>query len=154
VLGAAQRGLPPYADPYARLFQAATTLREHRGDGHIAALVANDLGPTEVLALRCGMDLTRDWMQSARGWTDEEWDGRAGPGWSTAGCSTPRARRPTPGGEVFAVAEHGHERGRRGAVDRARPRHGQPAQESAAAHRRRLPRRDPGRQTRSASPPH
>jgi hypothetical protein len=73
VLGAANAGLPRYDNPYARLFQAATTLREHRGDGHIAALVTVDLGPMEVLALRCGMDLSRDFLQPARGWTDEQW---------------------------------------------------------------------------------
>jgi hypothetical protein len=73
VLGAANAALPRYDNPYARLFQAATTLREHRGDGHIAALVTVDLGPMEVLALRCGMDLSRESMQPARGWTDEEW---------------------------------------------------------------------------------
>lgn len=73
VLGAANAALPAYDDPYARMWQAATTLREHRGDGHIAALVAADIGPLEVLALRCGRDLSREAMQPARGWTDEEW---------------------------------------------------------------------------------
>lgn len=73
VLGAANAALPSYDNPYARLFQAATTLREHRGDGHIAALVTVGLGPLDVLALRCGMDMSREYMQPARGWTDEEW---------------------------------------------------------------------------------
>jgi hypothetical protein len=74
VLGAANQALPPYTDPYARLFQAATTLREHRGDGHVAALVAANLGPTEILTLRCGRgDMNRETMQAVRGWTDEEW---------------------------------------------------------------------------------
>jgi hypothetical protein len=73
VLGAANQALPPYQEPLARLWQAATTLREHRGDGHIAALVAAGFGPLEILALRCGMDMNRDMMQLARGWTDEEW---------------------------------------------------------------------------------
>jgi hypothetical protein len=74
VLGAANAALPPYQNPYARLHQAATTLREHRGDGHVAALVTVGLGPLEVLALRSAMDMSRDWLQPARGWTDEEWD--------------------------------------------------------------------------------
>jgi Helix-turn-helix family len=74
VLGAANQALPPYADPYARLFQAATTLREHRGDGHVAALVTANLGPAEILTLRCGRgDMNRETMQAVRGWTDEEW---------------------------------------------------------------------------------
>ena len=63
-------------------------LREHRGDGHIAALVAADIDAPEALALRAGVDLAangshghvsagwnRAQMQPARGWTDEEWDG-------------------------------------------------------------------------------
>jgi hypothetical protein len=73
VLGAANAGLPRHDNPYARLFQAATTLREHRGDGHVAALVTVGLGPIEVLALRGGMDISREYLQPARGWTDEEW---------------------------------------------------------------------------------
>jgi hypothetical protein len=74
VLGAANQALPPATDPYARLFQAATTLREHRGDGHVAALVTANLGPVEILTLRCGRgDLNRETMQSVRGWTDDEW---------------------------------------------------------------------------------
>lgn len=73
VLGAANAALPRNDHPLARLFQAATTLREHRGDGHVAALVTVDLGPLDILALRCGMDLSREYVQPARGWTDEEW---------------------------------------------------------------------------------
>jgi hypothetical protein len=73
VLGAANLALPPNEHPLARLWQACTTLREHRGDGHIAALVGAALGPVDVLALRCGMDLNRATVQPARGWTDEEW---------------------------------------------------------------------------------
>lgn len=71
VLGAANAALPPGDYPLARLWQAATTLREHRGDGHVAALVAADLGPVDVLAWRCRVDQSRDFHQ--RGWTDEEW---------------------------------------------------------------------------------
>ena len=35
----------------ARLWHAATLLREHRGDGHIAALVTEDIGGTEAHVL-------------------------------------------------------------------------------------------------------
>jgi hypothetical protein len=34
-------------EPVARLWHAANMLREHRGDGHIAALVSNRIGGTE-----------------------------------------------------------------------------------------------------------
>jgi hypothetical protein len=89
-LGAANSVLPVPAEPLARLWHAATVLREHRGDGHIAALVAADIDAPEALALRAGVDLagsgahshvpagwTRAQMQPARGWSDEEWDAAA-----------------------------------------------------------------------------
>jgi Helix-turn-helix family len=57
----------------ARLWQAATTLREHRGDGHIAALVTAGLTGCQAIVLRSGMDLGRELMQTARGWSDEDW---------------------------------------------------------------------------------
>ena len=54
--------------------QAEATLREHRGDGHVAALVAAGLTGCEVLAWRSVTDLSREVLQPYRGWTDEEWD--------------------------------------------------------------------------------
>jgi hypothetical protein len=88
VLAAANAALP-VADggspALARLWQAATLLREHRGDGHFAALAAADIDGCEAVALRCCMDLRREDMQPARGWTDEQWDnalaGLADRGW-------------------------------------------------------------------------
>jgi hypothetical protein len=47
ILYAALRTLPVPEEPVARLWHAATLLREHRGDGHIAALVAEGIGGTE-----------------------------------------------------------------------------------------------------------
>ena len=38
---------PPPAEPLARLWHGANLLREHRGDGHVAALVACGIGGTE-----------------------------------------------------------------------------------------------------------
>jgi hypothetical protein len=58
----------------ARLWQAATLLREHRGDGHFAALAAADIDGCEAVALRSCMDLRRENLQPVRGWTDEAWD--------------------------------------------------------------------------------
>jgi len=62
----------------ARLWQAATVLREHRGDGHFAALAAADIDGCEAVALRCCLDLRREDLQPVRGWTDQEWDGALG----------------------------------------------------------------------------
>ncbi|MEV4134242.1 MarR family transcriptional regulator [Dactylosporangium sp. NPDC049742] len=51
VLYAALRTLPVPEEPVARLWHAATLLREHRGDGHNAALVAAGIGGTEAHVL-------------------------------------------------------------------------------------------------------
>ena len=77
VLSAANAELPVSGDPLTRLWQAATLLREHRGDGHFAALAAADIDGCEAIVLRCAMDLPRDLMQPVRGWTDEQWDAAA-----------------------------------------------------------------------------
>lgn len=55
---AALRALPIPDDAVARLFHAASLLREHRGDGHIAALMIEGIGGLEahvLLALDMGM---------------------------------------------------------------------------------------------------
>ncbi|MFB9182711.1 hypothetical protein ACFFX1_31615 [Dactylosporangium sucinum] len=76
VLGAANAALPWPEDPLDVLWHAATILREHRGDGHVAALLVEGVGGCESnvwrVALRDGDG--RDFYQPARGWTDEEWD--------------------------------------------------------------------------------
>ncbi len=74
VLASANAALPPSAEPLARLWQAATLLREHRGDGHYAALVAAGVDGCEALVLRAGLDAERGMLQPIRGWTDEEWE--------------------------------------------------------------------------------
>ena len=74
VLGAATVALPVPGDGLARLWHAATVLREHRGDGHFAALAAADVDGCEAVALRCGLDLRREDLQPVRGWTDDAWD--------------------------------------------------------------------------------
>ena len=50
-LYAGLRALAVPEEPVARLWHAATLLREHRGDGHIAALVAEGIGGTEAHVL-------------------------------------------------------------------------------------------------------
>ena len=72
-LGAANLALPEPHDPHARLWQACTSLREHRGDGHVAALVAVGVTGADIVVLRCGMGWDRAVHQPARGWSDEDW---------------------------------------------------------------------------------
>jgi hypothetical protein len=50
-LYAALRALAVPREPVARLWHAATLLREHRGDGHTIALVAEDIGGTQAHVL-------------------------------------------------------------------------------------------------------
>jgi hypothetical protein len=51
VMYAALRSLPVPREPVARLWHAANMLREHRGDGHVVALVAERIGGTEAHVL-------------------------------------------------------------------------------------------------------
>jgi helix-turn-helix protein len=50
-LYAALRALPVPREPVARLWHAATLLREHRGDGHTVALMAEGIGGTQAHVL-------------------------------------------------------------------------------------------------------
>lgn len=49
------RALPVPTDPVTRLWHAANMVREHRGDGHIAALVSERIGGLEAHVL-CALD--------------------------------------------------------------------------------------------------
>ena len=51
VMYAGLRALPMPTEPVARLWHAANMLREHRGDGHIAALLSEGVGGTEAHVL-------------------------------------------------------------------------------------------------------
>ncbi|MEJ2889511.1 SCO6745 family protein [Actinomycetospora aeridis] len=51
VMFAGMRSMPVPADPVARLWHSATMLREHRGDGHVAALLGERIGSTEAHVL-------------------------------------------------------------------------------------------------------
>ncbi|MER6449744.1 hypothetical protein DEJ51_32880 [Streptomyces venezuelae] len=73
-LAAANAALPWPTAPHAVLWHAATILREHRGDGHIAALQAHHLDPVESLVLQSGVGAApAEWFESRR-WSAGEWD--------------------------------------------------------------------------------
>jgi hypothetical protein len=82
VLAAANAALgapgAPGLSGLARLWQAVTLLREHRGDGHFAALAAADIDGCEAVVLRSCLDLRREDLQPVRGWTDEAWESALG----------------------------------------------------------------------------
>ncbi|RBY81808.1 hypothetical protein [Blastococcus sp. TF02A-26] len=89
-LAAANAGVPLPDRPHLALWQALTTLREHRGDGHTVALVQRGIsGPaSHVLAVAAGRT-DREWLLKARGWSGQEWDdaaaGLAHRGWLAGG---------------------------------------------------------------------
>jgi hypothetical protein len=76
-LAAGFASLPLEDDPYRRVWQLAGTLREHRGDGHVIALVSLGIAGITTLLLRSGVDLDAASMQKARGWTDDDWSAEA-----------------------------------------------------------------------------
>lgn len=72
---AANRELPMPSDPVAELWQLCTTLREHRGDGHLAALTSAGLDAPQAAALFVADKyLPRSLLQDNRGWSDNDWD--------------------------------------------------------------------------------
>jgi hypothetical protein len=86
VLFAASTALEWPAEPHLVLWHAATLMREHRGDGHVVALVAAGVDPceahaTQVAASGVGLDS----IQPYRGWADDDWAAAAerlrGRGW-------------------------------------------------------------------------
>lgn len=76
-LYAAHAALPWPEPPHLQLWHAATLLREHRGDGHIAALVLAGLsgGEAVVSYLAIGRSMPEDLLRSTRGYTEDEWAG-------------------------------------------------------------------------------
>ncbi|MGD9527470.1 SCO6745 family protein [Pseudonocardia sp.] len=87
-LAAAHAALPRPGDPVTRLWHAATVLREYRGDGHVAALVAADVDGAAANVWHAAGGLLVDSQRDFRGWTAAEWDAaRAalhGRGWLAA----------------------------------------------------------------------
>ena len=66
---AANRQIAPTGDPVADLWQWCTTVREHRGDGHVAALAVlgiDGLEATVLLAADLGIDF--ELFEQSRGW--------------------------------------------------------------------------------------
>jgi len=72
-LAAANSALSVESDPYRRLWQAAATLREHRGDGYVVALVEGGIAGLSTIVLRSAGDIDATTIRKARGWTEEQW---------------------------------------------------------------------------------
>jgi hypothetical protein len=74
-LAAANLALPWPDEPHLALWHAATVLREHRGDGHVTALVAGGLDGRQALVTMAATGAVPPAMlQAARGWDDGAWE--------------------------------------------------------------------------------
>lgn len=72
-LAAANAALPWPQEPHLVLWQAATILREHRGDGHLAALLTAGLDPVEALVSFAAIGAAPAGVFASRGWSEHEW---------------------------------------------------------------------------------
>lgn len=97
-LYAAHAALPDATDDWERLWQRCTAVREHRGDGHVAALVGEGLGGAAAnrLAVARGTVPLGDQQRRNRGWSDAEW--------AAAGDELVRRGLLRPGGEQLSAA--------------------------------------------------
>ncbi|MFJ3513294.1 MULTISPECIES: hypothetical protein [unclassified Streptomyces] len=79
-LYAAHADLPIPDAPHLRLWHATTLLREHRGDGHLAALLFAGLDPVEALVSHTatGRGMTAKWIKATRGWEESDLDAATG----------------------------------------------------------------------------
>jgi hypothetical protein len=77
-VGAANQAVPEPDEPHLRLWQALTSIREHRGDGHVDRLVEAGVSPSEALVLQAATRRSpEDGLRSHRGWSADEWSAAA-----------------------------------------------------------------------------
>lgn len=72
-LAAANAAQPWPSAPHLVLWQAASILREHRGDGHLAALLVAGLDPVEALVSFAAIGAAPEETFASRGWSEKEW---------------------------------------------------------------------------------
>jgi hypothetical protein len=74
-LCAGYAGLPWPEAPHVALWHAQSILREFRGDGHIALLLARNLSGIEALVTHGALgDVPHGVLRSTRGWDDGQWN--------------------------------------------------------------------------------
>ena len=97
-LFAAHASLPWPEAPRMALWHAATLLREHRADGHIAALLAEGVNGVQAHVLQVARRrMPREIIEPARGWNEATWNAETeslrGRGWLDATRLRPDCRR-------------------------------------------------------------
>ncbi|MFI6638286.1 hypothetical protein [Streptomyces sp. NPDC050504] len=75
-LYAAQADQPVPAEPHLAYWHASALLREHRGDGHLLALLDAELDQVEALVSHTatGKGMRPHWVLATRGWGRADWD--------------------------------------------------------------------------------
>jgi hypothetical protein len=111
VMAGANRNLWPVIAPalgaggLAEAWQACTTLREHRGDGHVAALVTHGVDGIGAHLLVAGTKgIPAEMLRENRGWSEEEW-AAATATLATVGWLHPDGRATDDGRTVHAAVE-------------------------------------------------
>jgi hypothetical protein len=75
VLAASNQALPWPSEPHLALWHATTVLREHRGDGHNAVLIARQISPIRAHLLKAGAGESEGaTLRVHRSWPEESWD--------------------------------------------------------------------------------
>ncbi len=72
-LAAAHAGMEAASEAVGALWRAATVLREYRGDGHVAALVAEGVAGAEANVWTAATGRLVPEQREFRGWTEQEW---------------------------------------------------------------------------------
>ncbi len=72
-LYAAHAELPWPEDDLLALWHAATLIREHRGDGHVAVLTHAGIDPVEATVLGGIWSASTPFLRRTRGWSEEEY---------------------------------------------------------------------------------
>ncbi|MER7836944.1 hypothetical protein ABTY98_13780 [Streptomyces sp. NPDC096040] len=75
-LYAAHADLPVPEEPHLAYWYATTLLREHRGDGHLAVLIAAGLDGLQAVVTHTatGKGMNPKWVLATRGWSRDDWD--------------------------------------------------------------------------------
>ena len=112
-LYAANRSVAAGDDPVEALWQACTLVREHRGDGHVMALVDAGLDGLEAHVLfAADRDVDAEVLRDNRGWSAGEWTDAVGRS-RGRGLLADTARSPTSGHTLTRPGRGGHRHDRR-----------------------------------------
>jgi hypothetical protein len=105
-LAAAHARLPWPPDQLLGVWHGATVLREYRGDGHVAILVAHGVGPVDAIVLHSAYVGGKiDFLKATRQWSDDDLEG-ATAGLIDRGFLSPDLTLTDAGGKFRLMLEH------------------------------------------------